>query len=240
MTHFEQIDAYLSGEMNAEEKALFEQQLQQDALLKKDYEDWLLTAAIVEKHETAEKHIPTLINTLEPLTKKYFGEQHQASKGRVVSIKKYIYTAMAAAAIIIAVFLIPGGGIDSYDVAPIPGALVRGETNTTNTGAQLFNEAHYKEALPYLKEAALTHPDDATANFYYGITLLKTKQPAMALPLFEKIAKGSSAYAADSYFFAALAAYKTDNKQLAAKYAQKVPQTNTNYKKAQKILRKSN
>lgn len=239
MNNFEQIETYLSGEMSAGEKAAFEKLLNEDAVLKKDFDEWVQTEAIVAKHEAAEANLAELKNTLAPLTKEYFAAPRQEQKGRVVSIKKYVYAAMAAAAVLLFFFLIPrGGDFENYDVSPMPGAVVRGKEETGKKGAQLFNEKKYAQALPYLQQNALEKPDDATGNFYYGVALLKTGEHAKALPLFEKLTQGNSAYKEDSNFFAALAAYKSGKKDIAANYASQVPETNHYYNNALAILKK--
>lgn len=238
MNRFEQIEAYLSGEMNEDEKASFESLLLQDPGLKKDFDQWVQTEAIVAKQEAAAAGLPGLKSTLEPLTRAYFGRQGQKAGGKVISIKKYMMAAVAAAAVVLIFFLLPGS-LDSFEVAPMPGAVVRGETDAGKKGAQLFNESKYEEALPYLKQEAASKPGDATANFYYGITLLKTEQATEALQVFEQLARGNSVYKEDSYFFAAFASYKIDKKSLAAEYAGKVPESSTYYKKAQQILKRA-
>lgn len=237
MNHFEQIEAYLGGEMNAEEKASFEALLQENAALKKDYDEWLQTEAIITKHEAAEAGVPALKKTLEPLTRDYFNTEQASQKGRVVSFKKYVYAAMAAAAILAIFFFMPGS-IDNYDINPMPGAVVRGKEDATKKGAQLFNEAKYAEALPYLAQNAAEDTASATANFYYAVALIKTENATAALPLFEKLAEGGSVYKEDSYFFAALAAYKINNKEVAEKYASRAPENNQYYKHAQRLLKK--
>lgn len=238
MNHFEQIEAYISGEMNASEKAAFEVLLKQDAGVKKDFDEWLQTEAIITKHEAAATSATALTNTLQPLTKEYFQAEAVQQKGRVVSFKKYVYAAMAAAAILVFFFLMPAN-IDNYEITPMPGAVVRGSEDVGKKGAQLFNEKKYEEALPYLKQNAETNPEDATSHFYYGIALLKVGKAGDALPVFEKLTQGGSAYKEDSYFFAALAAYKNNQKDMAAKYAAQVPENNQYYKNAQRILKKA-
>ena len=237
MNHFEQIEAYLSGAMVEQEKALFEQQLQQDAALRRDFEEWLQTEAIIAKHEAAEANLPEIKKTLSALTRAHFGKSAHEQKGKLILFRKYVYAAMAAAAILLFFILMPGG-IDNYNIAPMPGAVVRGAEDAGKKGGQLFNEGKYAEALPYLRKNANADTANATANFYYAVALLKTERATDALPVFKKLAQGGSAYKGDSYFFAALAAYKSGEKNLAKEFAKQVPQASPYYKNARKILKK--
>jgi tetratricopeptide (TPR) repeat protein len=238
MKHFEQIETYILGEMNASEKAAFEKLLQEDIALKKDFEDWKQTETIIAKHKTAEVHLPELTNTLRPLTNKYFHKENTQQKGKTISFKKYWYAAVAIAAVLLFFILMPPD-MSRYEINPMPGAVVRGTQDENKIGAKLFNEKNYKEALPFLKQNAETHPEDATANFYFGITMIKVEKFQDALPVFEKLIQGNSAYKEDSYFFAALAAYKSNEKSIASKYAAQVPENNQYYKNAQRILKKT-
>ena len=238
MNHFEKIEAYLSNEMNAEERTAFEALVEQDASLKKDLNEWIATDSIVGKQEAAAAHIPALTHTLTPLTQQYFGAAATITKGKIVAFKKYIAAAVAIAALLIIYFLNPSS-IDTYTINPMPGAVVRGEVDAGKIGAQLFNEGKYDTALPYLQKNALAHPQDATAQYYYGIALLKTKQPDSAFVVFEKLTQGTSVYKEDSYFFAALSAYKLGNNQNAVSFAGKVSVDNMYYNHAKNILKKA-
>ncbi|MGC4233900.1 MAG: tetratricopeptide repeat protein [Niabella sp.] len=235
MTHFEKIEAYIEGWMTGPERAAFESELQTNAALKQDYEDWLEADAILKKNllpadDAAIKEIVT------PLTRQYF-KQEKKQPAKVVSFKKYIISVAAAAAIVIIYLSVPAG-IDSYTVPEMPQAVVRGSEALSNKGALLFNEGKYKEAIPLLQQQAAANPGDATAHFFYAVSLVKTKQYETALPLLEKLATGPSAYKEDAAFFAALSAYKLDKKEETTEYAQLVSEGNSYYKKAQQLLKK--
>ncbi|SDE12922.1 tetratricopeptide repeat protein [Niabella drilacis] len=236
MNLYEQIEAYISNALSPEERADFERQLAQDPEIKKAYDDWLYTEAVVQKHETAEKQVPQLRALLEPLTKAYFDKQPAVVR-RTGRVRKLMLAAVAVAAVFV-LFILTPAGIDRYPVTPMPNVVVRGAADHSKEGGQLFNAEQYPAALPHLKAAAEGDPEDVMAAFYYGVCLLKTEQPAAALPVFEKLLQSSSVYQEDSYFFAALCAYKTSNRALAEKYATAVPKNNVYYKNAQRILKK--
>ena len=132
MTHFEKIEAYIEGWMTGPERAAFESELQTNAALKQDYEDWLEADAILKKNllpanDAAIKEIVT------PLTRQYF-KQEKKQPAKVVSLKKYMISVAAAAAIIIIYFSVPAG-IDNYNVPEMPQAVVRGSEALSNKGA---------------------------------------------------------------------------------------------------------
>lgn len=233
MSNFEKIEAYIEGWMTEPERAAFESGLQTNAALKQDYEDWLEADVILKKNllpadDSAIKEIIT------PLTQQYF-KQEKKRAAKVVSFKKYIISVAAAAAIVIIYLSVPAG-IGSYTVPEMPQAVVRGAEEVSNKGALLFNEGKYKEAIPLLKQQATANPGDATAHFFYAVSLVKTKQYETALPLLEKLTTGPSVYKEDAAFFAALSAYKLDKKEEAINYASQVSESGAYHKQAQKII----
>lgn len=238
MNFYEQIEAYLSDTLSPAERADFERQLATDPQIKKAYEDWLYTEAIVQKHEAAEQQVPRLRALLEPLTREHFSEKPMTAH-RGGRVRKLVLAAVAVAAVLL-LFIFTPANVDRYPLTPMPNVVVRGAADHSKKGGLLFNDQQYQAALPYLKAAAASDPDDVMAAFYYGVCLLKTEAPAAALPVFEQLLQSSSAYQEDSHFFAALCAYKTGNEELAKKYAAAVPRNNVYYKNAQRILKKLN
>ncbi|WP_300601822.1 tetratricopeptide repeat protein [Niabella sp.] len=236
MNLYEQIEAYISDALSPEERADFERQLAQDPQVKKAYEDWLYTEAVVQKHEAAAAGAAQLKATLEPLTREHFSER-SAAIPRTGRIRKLVFAAVAVAAVLL-LFVFTPASVDRYPITPMPNVVVRGAADHGKEGGQLFNDQQYQQALPHLKAAAEGNPEDVMAAFYYGICLLKTDQPGMALPVFEKLLQSSSAYQEDSYFFAALCAYKTGSQELAKKYATAVPSNNLYHKNAVRLLKK--
>lgn len=233
MSNFEKIEAYTEGWMTDTEREAFENELHTNAAIRQDYEDWLDAEAILKNNLVARDN-SAIREILTPLTQQYFREEKK-QPAKVVPFKKYLLAAVAAVLII---YLAVPAGIDSYDVPEMPQAVVRGAEELSNKGALLFNQGKYQESLPLLKEQAAARPGDATAHFFYAVSLVKTKQYAAALPVLENLAVGQSAYKDDAAFFAALAAYKLDKKDAATKYAQLVPATSAYYKKAQQVLKK--
>lgn len=237
MNLYEQIAAYAGGTLSEAERRDFEARLLHDAGLKQAYEAWLQTESIVKKHAAAEENLPRLRTVLTPLTEQYFHRQPERQPSKLVSFKNMLVAAAAVAAVVLLFFLLPAG-VDDYAVAPMPLAVVRGEERPEQRGAQLFNEKKYDAALPYLQQAVQTHPDDATAAFYYGVSLVKTKQFRQALLLFQPLAAGKSVYRDDAPFFAALCYYKLNDTAAALQYARQVPAGNAYFSNAKKILRK--
>ncbi|WP_346235959.1 CDC27 family protein [Niabella insulamsoli] len=237
MNNFETIEAYVEGWMNAAEKAAFEQRLHFDSELRRDYEDWMNADSKLKEHFAELADVAALRESLNPLTKRYFNKEDKKIRGRVISLKKYFVAAGAVAAAAIIYFSLPAG-VGDYAVPEMPQAIVRGESDKSHKGAQLFNQEQYEAALPLLKQEAESRPGDATAQFFYAVCLVKLEKYEIALPVLDGLTKGVSAFKEDAAFFAALSAFHLKKHQQALTYARQVGHEGPYYEQAQKLIRK--
>jgi anti-sigma-K factor RskA len=231
------IELYLNGELNAEDKNAFEQQLQTDEALQQKIRDYQQLQATIQKHTAAEETLPQLKAILEPLTKQHFAAKQQQAK--VFTLKRMSYVLAAAASIALIFFLaLPGISPDGYRVEDMPGAVVRGNEDAKAKAAQLFNAKQYEEAAAALQQLKQTSPADAAVDFYLGISLLKTEKYNEALALFETLAAGTSVYKEDAVFFAALSAFHLQQTEKAKQYAEQVKETSRYEKETRTLLKK--
>ena len=236
---YDDIDAYLNGELDPEQQQAFEEQLKTDEQLKKQFEEFRFLQTTIDKHQQAEQTLPELKKILVPLTQTHFHKAEQQKGGRVISMNR-IVTGLALAASIVLILLValPGVTPDNYTIDNMPGAIVRGAEDDKAKAAQLFNNEQYAEAAKAFAQLRTTAPADASVDFYLGISLLKTKQYAEALSLFESLANGTSVYAEDANFFTALSAYHLQQNEKAKRYAEKVTEGSRYWKNTKAVLKK--
>ena len=233
---YSDIDAYLNGELNAEEQQQFEQELRSNAQLQEQVNAYRLMNSTVGKHQQAEKTLPELKKILDPLTHQYFKKE----KAKVFTMRRTMYMLAAAASIALILLLsLPGTSPDDYSFDDMPGAIVRGNENEKAKAAQLFNNKQYAESAKAFQKLKTTTTADAAVDFYLGISLLKTEQYAEALPLFETLAGGTSVYAEDANFFTALSAFHLHQNDKAKQYAEKVKEGSRYWKNAKAIITKT-
>ena len=215
---YSDIDAYLNGELNAEEQQQFEQELRSNTQLQEQVNAYRLLNSTVGKHQQAEQTLPELKQILDPLTHQYFKKE----KAKVFTMRRTIYMLAAAASVVLILLLaLPGTSPDNYSFDDMPGAIVRGAEDEKAKAAQLFNNKQYAEAVTAFAKLRTTAPADATVDFYLGLSLLNTDKFVESLTLFETLAHGTSVYAEDANFFAALSAYNLQQKEKAKHYAEK-------------------
>lgn len=236
---YDDIDAYLNGDMNAEQQHAFEQQLKVDDQLKKQLEEFRFLQTTIDKHQQAEQTLPELKKILTPLTQTHFHKAAQQKGGKVISMNRIVAGLALAASIALIFFLvIPGVSVDGYPLDDMSGAITRGNETELAKAAQLFNDKKYAEAVTAFQQLNKTNPDDATIMYYLGISFIKTKSDADALPLFEQLANGASVYKDDANFFAALSAYHLQQNDKAKLYASAVKKESRYYKYAKAVLKK--
>ena len=234
---YSDIDAYLNGELTAEEQQQFEQELRSNQQLQEQVNTYRLLNSTVGKHQQAEQTLPQLKQILDPLTHQYFKKE----KAKVFTMKRTMYMLAAAASIVLILLVaLPGTSPDDYSFDDMPGAIVRGTETDKAKAAQLFNNKQYTEAAKAFQQLKTTSAADASVDFYLGLSLLKTEQYAEALPLFETLANGTSVYADDANFFAALSAYHLQQNEKAKQYAAKVKDGSRYWKNTKAILKKLN
>ena len=232
---YSDIDAYLNGELNAEEQQRFEQELRNNTTLQEQVNAYRLLISTVGKHQQAEQTLPELKKILDPLTQQHF----KKGKAKVFTMRRTMYMLAAAASVVVILLLaLPGTSPDNYSFDDMPGAIVRGNEDAKAKAAQLFNNKQYADAAAAFQQLKLTSAADAAVDFYLGISLLKTEQYADALPLFETLANGTSVYAEDANFFTALSAYHLQQNEKAKQYAAKVKEGSRYWKNAKAIKKK--
>ena len=232
---YSDIDAYLNGELNAEDQKQFEQELRSNQQLQEQVNAYRLLNSTVGKHQQAEQTLPQLKQILDPLTHQYFKKE----KAKVFTMKRTIYMLAAAASIVLILLLaLPGTSPDNYSFDDMPGAIVRGAEDDKTKAAQLFNNKQYADAAKAFQQLKATSAPDAAVDFYLGISLLKTEQYAEALLLFETLASGTSVYAEDANFFTALSAYHLQQNEKAKQFAAKVKEGRRYWKNAKAIMKK--
>lgn len=235
----EDIEAYLNGEMEAVQKQEFEQKLTTNTQLQKQVEELRFLQTTIDKHLQAEQTLPELKKILTPLTQTHFHKAEQQKGGKVISMNR-VFAAIALAASVILIFFLflPGVSVDGYPVDDMSGAITRGNETKLAKAAQLFNDEKYAEAVAAFQQLKTESPDDATINYHLGISLVKTKNFADALTLFEALTKGESVYKEDANFFAALSAYNLQQNDKAKEYAAAVKKESRYYKYAKAVLKK--
>jgi tetratricopeptide (TPR) repeat protein len=235
----EDIARYTTGEMTGTELQTFEEVLAQDRALQESvaaYRDVLHTLQyklVPDEQDAAFKA------TLRTMNGEYFG----GKKTKVVPLYKWIGGAVAAAVVLLMIWLQPWGQQDLYQqyaqVQMVAAAERGNETDTLLQQATLlFNQGNYAGAQPYLEAAIASQPANALTSFYYAVTLIATNEPVKARALLAPIYEGTSVVKYDAAFFMALSYLKEKDVAACRQWLEKIPEGTSRYAAAQELLKK--
>lgn len=242
MTHsysFEDIARYASGEMDAGEKAIFEEVLQQNTDLQQKLALHNEIQATLQQQFTTDTKQEALQKTLQQLNKEYFGAQRKSSP--IISLKKIRLAVTATAAAVIALLIWQPWQKDIYTRYADTEMIVnteRGEQadSLLNKATLAFNNKQFEEAAPLLQKVVALQPDNSLALFYYGVSLTHTDKLTTARRVLTQVYNGTSAYKHEAAFYIALSYIKEKNKENATEWLQKVPEDAAIYNKARQLL----
>ncbi len=231
--YFDQIQDYLDGQLSADEQAAFEQELRGNAELQKQTAIRREMQDVITKRLKAEQGVPALRSTL-----KAVAATQNKPAAKVIPFRRIVIGLAAAAALIFAVVM---SGVFNNDGMELPGmeaTISRGVNSDSlfNAASKAYNDKDYAASALLLEQVVSADTQSAAARYYLGLSYVGNKAWGPAVTHLARISSGTSVYAGDAAYFAALSYENLNEKTKAREQALKVPQASPYYKKAQKLL----
>lgn len=200
-------DDFISGRMDADQQAEFEERLEKDAAFKKEYVRYICLIEGINKYERER-------------LKRLITDDSKAIRRLNTRPARSLRITFAAAAVIF-LLLIPGFVIYKnirfphriykqfyYDDPGLP-VVMGSSRNAALDGAMIeYKDKNYSGALNNLESMLAVEPNSDTLNYYSGICYLQTKRPSDALSCFNKITNAASPYYYLSKYYSGLAYIK--------------------------------
>lgn len=229
---------FLEGEMDEQERQLFQEELDNDKSLKEDVKLYENISSTLKYTYAPDSNDVKFKSDLEQHNKRNFSSKKP--KTIIISFQKYWF---AAAAIVIAVLIWAPWNknlYDNYSKIEMVAVAERGDNSQQLliSATDEFNKKNFKEAREKLKVLVTEKPDDHMLKFYYGITLLETGEIAFAKENFDKVYSGQSIFKYDAAFYNALAYLKENKKEKAKAWLLKIDKDADIYEKAIEVLSK--
>ncbi len=237
---FEQIEAYIDGDLTGAELEMFQKALTSDPELQRE----------VEKHAEIKSALQDkeVIDFRKKLVK--INEALQEEQKSTPKIKPFytVYWKLAASIVILIgvstfLYLNTSQQNDMFAMyyTPFPMEdITRGDENTVGDDLKSISRAYkngnYKEAIPHLEKMMKEAPDNDKLKLYLGNSYINTDNIDGAIQQFENIKKESKYYD-DRLWFVALCYLKLEQTQQASQILKTLTSRNSIYnQKARKLL----
>ena len=219
-----QIEKYMDDALDVAEKKVFEARLANEPSLQKAYEQRTRLGQLLAANQKEQEFTQFLDEVSDPFFESYVAEPIEMTASKVVPFYKkrtFSIIALATAAVIallLAVpFLFPQNLYDQFnDHRPLALTDQSGATTALQAAETAFNEEDYTVAVVALDSYLANNPQDIEAQLYKGISLLELDQLEEAKTIFMSIAEGSSVFASEALWYAALAYLKEGNEVASA------------------------
>lgn len=231
--YFDQIQDYLDGQLSADGQAAFEQELRGNAELQKQTAIRREMQDVISKRLKAEQGVPALRSTL-----KAVAAAQNKPAAKVIPFRRIVIGLAAAAALIFAVVMSGVFSNNGMELPAMEATISRGVNSDSlfNAASKAYNDKDYAASALLLEQVVTADTQSAAARYYLGLSYVGNKAWGPAVTHLARISSGTSVYAGDAAYFAALSYENLNEKTAAREQALKVPQASPYYKKAQKLL----
>jgi negative regulator of sigma E activity len=247
MDNYEKIEAYLQGELSDAERVQFQQELQADEALMAQFKTYQLADGFLQNEQRINAGEAALRNSINAIINQQKTTELQPAK--LVTLKKrWLYTAVAAAACIaILVLLKPVIFTTDIDAQKLYSQNASFETFSANRGKtatdsllrigeKQFNKKQYPDAIAAFTQYLKSNPNEPKYQLARAFALIETGKYADAEMDLLAIQNGTSAYASMATWYRALSLLKQQKITDCKKILQTISSGDDMYKKAQELL----
>jgi len=230
---------YVEGDLDEAGRLEFENLLTHDEELKQHLADYYHIHSSLQMELADDRDRTSLMETLEMLNAEHF----TIEQPKVVKLSAYLRWVSGVAAVLVLGMLIwapwKGNLYEQFNTAPQMTVAERGAEKTDlDNAAELFNAQKYNDAKIVLAKLNTADPENAMVTYYYGVSLIETKEVAKGRLLLEDLYKGQSVYKYDAAYAMAMSYLKEGKKADCKFWLEKISDGAVQYDKAQQLLEK--
>ncbi len=243
------IARYAEGLMEADEQMEFETALAADNELQQQLDLVYEANGKLQQYFSSQEGEEKLKLTLEDMRSEFFSGENPGKvvplsapvRHKVVKMMWRKVAVVAAAAILVAVFLWQPWNNDLYtkyaDIEMVSSVERGTHSDSLLTKATAaFNAKEFSSAAVYLFEVVQADPTNSFAQFYYGVSLLRSGKTEMARETLTKLTAGNSTFKYEAMFYMGLSYLKEKDEANCKKWLQQIPAGSGNYEKAKELL----
>lgn len=235
-----QFEAYISGQMNADDIRAFEKQLSSDADFERAFNDYKQTEAFLKHKFQNEALTQGFKENLEAVSSRYF-DNNPVPKTRIKRFKPWYYVVAAAVVILLGILITQPFSRPVYDdfanYGHLSFAIRNGEVSLETKAEVAFNQKNYKDAEYYLSQLLQTDENNIEFKLYKAVCLVELNNFEEADALYQDIIQSPSVYVNTALWYLALSKLKQEKHAETIKVLQSIPEDADDFKQAQKLLR---
>ncbi|WP_299219936.1 tetratricopeptide repeat protein [uncultured Aquimarina sp.] len=261
--YHDQIDAYLRDELSIEDRALFEQLLQNDPELVKEFKVHQELFAQVDESVWIDKSFTPDIEEVKEVENYFRSAEAKKLKDTIAKVQanyqkknntsflknRLFLSVLAAASITIFVVLYTMNSNDSSqdlyagysEWQDLPSLTSRSDESQLAEGQRLFEQKKYDESYVLFKEYIKDKNELLPSVLIYsGLSALELDKYTEAISYFDQIINSDTIDQSKGYWYKALVYLKQDKKNTAIKVLEIIlkDKQNYNFDKAQALLKK--
>jgi predicted Zn-dependent protease len=225
---------YLAGELSKKELTEFENLLQKDMELKKDFEQYKEVHHSLENSFKNQKELESFEKNLKNISHQYFNKETNRSSF------KWIYSAAASIAILLSFYLFYPSSEATYEEYieyPTVNFVTRGSEQKNLIDAQnAFNDKNFDNAIELLSKALNEDSTNTELKLYQGFSFIETNRYQKAETVLKPISEGNTSYKYTAIWYLALSNLKQEKHSECKELLMQLPEEFTQFKKAQKLL----
>jgi FtsZ-interacting cell division protein YlmF len=227
-------DNYLHNELTAEEKAAFENQLQNDPEVAASFEIYKDLNVHLENKLGNQIELNSFKENLKTISKQNFTKQ----KSKVITFRPWQYAVAASITILLGTWLFTQNSnpeYGSYNQHENAYFTERNSADNNLKNAQeAFNDKNYAAAVMAFEK--ILEPKTPELNYFYAIALIETNNYAKAETVLNDLKSGTSVYAPKAIWYLALSNLKQQKLDVCKMYLKQISEDTEDFDKAQKLL----
>ena len=236
------IEAFLNGELNAEDTKRFRERISREPEFREAYElrkSMNIYLKGKKGKEALQLELARIAESDADIT-----EDPEIKKSKVVPLRKRLlqYAAAVAALLIIVwifyMIITPKNLYQQYADIPQMKLTQMGQESTLTQAEQAYNSKDYSLAYEKLKAHLNSTPDDINAYYYLGLSALESDRFSEALDIFKSVDSGTSAYQVNAKWWMAMTYLKMDDLDKCRSTLEQIPESSDFYDNAQELLGK--
>jgi tetratricopeptide (TPR) repeat protein len=234
----ENIERYLHGRMNPEEKKAFEEEMTHDSNLAEDVTFQAQVTRYVKKNAKRE----ALQGSLADIGADFF-QDAPAKPLKTIHRRNFSWLILAAAVVallLVARVMLRPSLYEQYANYPelsLTEKAVDGEVGIEEIETA-FNSKDFTKAQSLLEQYSQAHPNDAQARLYIGLCAIELQQYARARAVLEPLAQEEGPFRDYAYWYAALSWLKQGNKAACREALKSLPEDSEFWEKSRALLKK--